>query len=92
MTGRLGAAAQRFLAGEGFEPDRFQIDAIEAIERGASVVVTAPTGSGKTLVAEAAIEIALAAGSRAFYTTPIKALSNQKYRDLVERYGAPRRS
>jgi len=49
--------------------------------------VTAPTGSGKTLIAEAAIEIALAAGKRAFYTTPIKALSNQKHRDLVARYG-----
>jgi ATP-dependent RNA helicase HelY len=87
MIERLGVAAQRFLAGETFDPDRFQMEAIEAIERGASVVVTAPTGSGKTLIAEAAIEVALAAGKRAFYTTPIKALSNQKYRDLVDRYG-----
>jgi len=87
MTDRLGVAAQRFLATEAFEPDRFQIEAIEAIVSGASVVVTAPTGSGKTLIAEAAIEIALAAGKRAFYTTPIKALSNQKYRDLVGRHG-----
>ncbi|MGB5732095.1 MAG: DEAD/DEAH box helicase [Acidimicrobiia bacterium] len=87
MNDRLGDAARRFLAAEAFEPDRFQIVAIEAIESGASVVVTAPTGSGKTLIAEAAIEIALAAGKRAFYTTPIKALSNQKYRDLVVRYG-----
>jgi ATP-dependent RNA helicase HelY len=87
MTVRLGDAARRFLAEAGFEPDPFQIEAIEAIESGASVVVTAPTGSGKTLIAEAAIEIALAAGQRAFYTTPIKALSNQKYRDLVDRYG-----
>ena len=87
MTDRLGGAARTFLDGVGFEPDPFQIEAIEAIERGASVVVAAPTGSGTTLIAEAAIEIALAAGKRAFYTTPIKALSNQKYRDLVDRYG-----
>ena len=79
--------ARAFLDAEGFEPDPFQTDAIAAIERGDSVVVTAPTGSGKTLIAEAAIEIALAAGKRAFYTTPIKALSNQKYHDLVSRYG-----
>ena len=87
MNDRLGEAARRFLAGEAFEPDRFQVEAIKAIEAGASVVVAAPTGSGKTLIAEAAIEIALATGKRAFYTTPIKALSNQKYRDLVARYG-----
>ncbi|MEN8113831.1 MAG: DEAD/DEAH box helicase [Actinomycetota bacterium] len=87
MTGMLGEPARRFLEGEAFEADAFQIEAIRSIERGASVVVTAPTGSGKTLIAEAALEIALAAGRRAFYTAPIKALSNQKYRDLVSRYG-----
>jgi ATP-dependent RNA helicase HelY len=87
MNAHLSGVAWEFLNGEGFEPDGFQIEAIAAIESGASVVVTAPTGSGKTLIAEAAIEIALAAGKRAFYTTPIKALSNQKYRDLVDRYG-----
>ncbi|MEN8233843.1 MAG: DEAD/DEAH box helicase [Actinomycetota bacterium] len=87
MTATLGEPARRFLDGEPFEADPFQIEAIRAIERGASVVVTAPTGSGKTLIAEAALEIALAAGRRAFYTAPIKALSNQKYRDLVARYG-----
>ena len=87
MTDPLGDVAGAFLRGVGFDPDSFQIEAIAAIERGSSVVVAAPTGSGKTLIAEAAIEIALAAGKRAFYTTPIKALSNQKYRDLVERYG-----
>ena len=54
------------------------------------MVVTAPTGSGKTLVAEASIFLALAAGRRAFYTTPIKALSNQKYSDLVAAYGPER--
>ena len=87
MSERLGDAVEAFLRGTGFKPDPFQIEAIAAIERGASVVVAAPTGSGKTLIAEAAIEIALAAGKRAFYTTPIKALSNQKHRDLIERYG-----
>ncbi len=87
MTSTLGDPARRFLEGEPFEADRFQIEAIRVIERGASVVVTAPTGAGKTLIAEAAAAIALAAGKRTFYTAPIKALSNQKYRDLTDRYG-----
>ena len=52
-----------------------------------SVVVSAPTGSGKTLVAEAAVVAALAAGKRAYYTTPLKALSNQKLREFRERFG-----
>ncbi len=73
-----------------FTPDEFQVEAGEAIADGQSVVVTAPTGSGKTLVAEAAIHLALTAGRRAFYTTPIKALSNQKFSDLVGIYGADR--
>ncbi len=87
MTRTFGGPARRFLEGEPFEPDGFQVEAIRAVERGVSVVVTAPTGSGKTLIAEAAAAIALAAGKRTFYTTPIKALSNQKYRDFVGRYG-----
>ena len=70
-----------------FELDRFQLEAIEAIDRGSSVLVSAPTGSGKTKVAEHAVSVALRAGRRAFYTTPIKALSNQKYHDLVEEHG-----
>ncbi len=69
------------------EPDPFQLDAFHAIDAGRSVLVAAPTGAGKTLVAEHAIEVALAAGRRAFYTTPVKALSNQKYRDLCRCYG-----
>ena len=73
-----------------FELDRFQLDAIDALRAGRSVLVSAPTGSGKTVVAEAAIDLALEAGGRAFYTTPIKALSNQKYRDLSERLGEGR--
>ena len=70
-----------------FELDRFQVEAIDAIVAGRSVLVSAPTGSGKTVVAEHAISLALAAGRRAFYTTPIKALSNQKYHDLVAQHG-----
>jgi ATP-dependent RNA helicase HelY len=71
-------------------PDEFQFEAGQAMEDGHSVVVTAPTGSGKTLVADAAIYLALLDGKRAFYTTPIKALSNQKYADLVAVHGVDR--
>lgn len=66
----------------GFELDRFQLDAIATLDRGRSVLVAAPTGSGKTVVAEAAIELAIRSGGKVFYTTPIKALSNQKFNDL----------
>ena len=71
-----------------FALDRFQLDAIEIIDRGVSVLVSAPTGSGKTKVAEHAVTTALKAGRRAFYTTPIKALSNQKFHDLVDEHGS----
>ena len=73
-----------------FDPDPFQVVAAEAVERGQSVVVTAPTGAGKTLVAEAAVDHYLRVGRRTFYTTPLKALSNQKYRDFVSVYGETR--
>ncbi|MGZ9159161.1 MAG: DEAD/DEAH box helicase, partial [Nitrospira sp.] len=79
-----------FFANLPFRPDAFQEIAAEAIETGASVVVAAPTGSGKTLVAEAAVHLALARGRRAFYTTPIKALSNQKFADFRNAYGEER--
>ncbi len=72
-----------------FALDAFQLDAIDAIDQGMSVLVAAPTGSGKTVVAEYAIEQALEAGLKCFYTTPLKALSNQKYGDLVAAYGPP---
>ena len=70
-----------------FPLDDFQVRACEALEEGRDVLVAAPTGSGKTVVGEFAIHVAMATGRKAFYTTPIKALSNQKYRDLMQIYG-----
>jgi ATP-dependent RNA helicase HelY len=80
----------KFAARYPFALDTFQVEAIDALDRGESVLVAAPTGSGKTVVAEFAIERALAANRKAFYTTPLKALSNQKFGDFVARYGAGR--
>ena len=71
----------------GFALDDFQVQACESVEAGRAVLVAAPTGAGKTVVGEFAIYLALTQGKKAFYTTPIKALSNQKYHDLVEVYG-----
>jgi len=71
-----------------FPLDPFQIEAIDALNQGHSVVVSAPTGSGKTLVGEYAIHRALAHGQKVFYTTPLKALSNQKLRDFRQQFGA----
>ena len=73
-----------------FTLDDFQLRACRALEQGHGVLVCAPTGAGKTVVGEFAVHLALAAGRKCFYTTPIKALSNQKHNDLVERYGADR--
>src|SRR6478735_6710062 len=73
-----------------FPLDDFQYRGCEAIEEGRGVLVAAPTGSGKTIVGEFAIHLALATGRKCFYTTPIKALSNQKFNDLVARYGSER--
>jgi ATP-dependent RNA helicase HelY len=73
-----------------FALDPFQVDAIEALDAGRSVLVAAPTGAGKTVVAEFAIERALDGGRKCFYTTPLKALSNQKYGDFVAAYGGER--
>ena len=70
-----------------FALDGFQISACQSLEEGHSVLVAAPTGSGKTLVGEFAVHLALATDRKCFYTTPIKALSNQKFNDLVDRYG-----
>ena len=71
-----------------FELDPFQQQAIAALNAGRSVVVCAPTGSGKTLIGEYTIHRALARGGRVFYTTPLKALSNQKLRDFRNQFGA----
>ncbi|HZC73429.1 MAG TPA: DEAD/DEAH box helicase [Jatrophihabitans sp.] len=79
-----------FRGGYSFELDPFQDEACTALEDGYSVLVCAPTGAGKTVVGEFAVHLALAAGQKCFYTTPIKALSNQKYNDLAARYGAHR--
>src|SRR3954470_17937605 len=73
-----------------FDLDFFQVDACRALKNGHGVLVAAPTGSGKTVVGEFAVHLALSGGQKCFYTTPIKALSNQKYSDLVRRYGADR--
>ena len=73
-----------------FTLDRFQEEALAGIDAGHHVLVAAPTGAGKTVVAEHAVARALAEGRRAFYTTPIKALSNQKYADLVRMHGPNR--
>ncbi len=87
---RYAASRRRSPAFEGlydFEFDDFQRKACQGLKDGTSVLVAAPTGSGKTVVGEFAVHLALAAGRKCFYTTPIKALSNQKYADLVRRYG-----
>jgi len=81
---------QSFKARYPFRLDRFQLDAIAAIIDDKSVIVSAPTGSGKTLVAEFAIHTALARGRRIAYTTPLKALSNQKYADFCRQFGQDR--
>ncbi|MEV2239303.1 DEAD/DEAH box helicase [Micromonospora sp. NPDC049891] len=92
-------ALEEFTADLGFDLDDFQRESCQALERGSGVLVCAPTGAGKTVVGEFAVHLALrgapgrpepADGARrkCFYTTPIKALSNQKYHDLVDRYGA----
>ncbi|MDP9823012.1 DEAD/DEAH box helicase [Nocardioides massiliensis] len=75
---------------QAFGLDDFQLRACREVEDGRGVLVAAPTGSGKTIVGEFAVHLALSQGRKAFYTTPIKALSNQKYADLVRRYGPER--
>src|SRR6266571_4471960 len=81
---------EQFRARYPFPLDDFQLEAIRAIEAGQSVIVSAPTGAGKTLVAEFAIYTALATGKRIAYTTPLKALSNQKYADFCRQFGQER--
>jgi ATP-dependent RNA helicase HelY len=85
VTGRA-----QFEAALGFALDDFQRRALDALDAGQSVLVAAPTGSGKTVVAEYAVARALATGAKAFYTTPLKALSNQKFADLRRLHGPER--
>ena len=86
MTTRT-EAIDDFVARLPFQPDGFQTEAFGVIADGESVIVAAPTSAGKTLVAEAAVAAAVATNRRAFYTTPIKALSNQKFTDFAGQYG-----
>ncbi len=86
----MSEARRRFERERGFPLDPFQVRALDALDAGQSVLVAAPTGSGKTLVAEYAVARALAAGGKIFYTTPLKALSNQKYGDFARTLGAER--
>ena len=73
-----------------FDLDDFQREAIEALESENNVIVAAPTGAGKTVVADFSVFLAQHRNVKAFYTTPIKALSNQKYHDFCELYGTNR--
>ncbi len=86
-TSATSGELQRFSALLPFTLDSFQANACSALEAGHGVLVCAPTGAGKTVVGEFAVHLALEAGRKCFYTTPIKALSNQKHTDLVARYG-----
>jgi CRISPR/Cas system-associated endonuclease/helicase Cas3 len=73
-----------------FELDDFQIQACHALEQGKGVLVAAPTGAGKTIVGEFAVDLVINSSGKCFYTTPIKALSNQKYSELCQKYGEDR--
>src|SRR6478736_6069464 len=90
MTTPLSGQLASFAGQLPFTLDDFQQRACQALETGHGVLVCAPTGAGKTVVGEFAVHLALAAGRKCFYTTPIKALSNQKHNDLVARYGPER--
>lgn len=70
-----------------FELDQFQIDGCNALENGKGVLVAAPTGAGKTIIGEFGVDLVINSGGKCFYTTPIKALSNQKYTELCVKYG-----
>jgi len=88
-TGRT-EIRRRFTQRLGFPLDPFQGDAMDSLDLGRAVLVSAPTGSGKTIVAAYAVHLALAGGGKAFYTTPLKALSNQKFLELCQEHGFDR--
>ncbi len=88
MEGALSSVlVDQFISSQPFPLDQFQIEAIQHLAQDRSVLVSAPTGSGKTVIAEFAVFAALQTGTRCVYTTPLKALSNQKFRDLREYLG-----
>ena len=78
---------QKFSESFPFELDPFQIEACHALENGKGVLVAAPTGAGKTIIGEFAVDLVINSGGKCFYTTPIKALSNQKFTELCIKYG-----
>ena len=78
---------QKFSESFPFELDLFQIEACHALENGKGVLVAAPTGAGKTIIGEFAVDLVINSGGKCFYTTPIKALSNQKFTELCAKYG-----
>src|SRR5207247_8678566 len=94
-TGNYGRALSKLLAGIGapkpapFKPDPFQLEALSALEF-EDVLVTAPTGSGKTWIAREGIRRLLDSGKRAWYTTPLKALTNSKYQEFSDEFGKER--
>ena len=85
-----GSPLEAFRRSLDYELDDFQLRACRSLQDDHSVLVAAPTGAGKTVVAQFSIALAVARGVRVFYTAPIKALSNQKFNELVEAYGADR--
>ncbi len=87
-TESAGTQLESFAAQLSFPLDPFQLRSCAALESGHGVLVCAPTGAGKTVVGEFAVHLALQSGGKCFYTTPIKALSNQKFADFTARYGA----
>ena len=87
---KLRPITQEFAGTFNFPFDAFQIEACQSVEAGKGVLVAAPTGSGKTVIGEFAAYLALRNGKKCFYTTPIKALSNQKFQEFVARFGADR--
>ena len=87
-SGDGDAPEAAYLACFSYALDEFQVDALRSLRAGRNALVSAPTGAGKTAVGELAIALALAGGRRVFYTTPLKALSNQKFRDFCQVFGA----